>query len=99
MSITPSSENIVKEGTFIYDGCVECDVCIVFSLIRVGTGDYEDSPQIRDDAELDTYYLWFGSTTERGRYTAGGGGFASLSDAIANAESRPGFGSSIRWRT
>jgi hypothetical protein len=98
MSFLPSSENIVKSGTFLYDGSVLCDVCITFSPVRFGTGDYEDSPHVRDDAQIDTYYVHFGSTTERGRYHSGGGGYPSLPEAIANVEQRPDFGASVKWR-
>lgn len=94
----PTRENIVKEGTFLYDDCVECDICIVYCAVRYGSGDYEDPPEIENDVDVNTYYLWFGSTTERGRYNAGGGGYSSLAEAMENAESRPGFGSSVRWK-
>jgi hypothetical protein len=97
MSCVPSSENIVKTGTFLYDGSVLCDVCIAFSPVRFGTGDHEDSPDVSGDAKVATYYVFFGSTTERGRYNAGGGGYSSLEEAIANVEQRPSFGSSVKW--
>ena len=97
MSCSPSNENIVKSGTFLYDGSVLCDVCIALSPVRFGTGDDEDSPDAGDDAEIDTYYVFFGSTTERGRYNAGGGGYSSRAEAIANVEQRPGFGPSVKW--
>ena len=97
MSCLPSSENIVKSGTFLYDGSVVCAVCIAYSPVRFGTGDCEDSPDVADDAEMDSYYVWFGSTTERGSDNAGGGGYSSLEEAIANVEQRPSFGSSVKW--
>ena len=97
MSCVPSSENIVKSGTFLYDGSVLCDVCIAFSPVRFGTGDYADSPDVSGDAEIETYYVFFGSTAERGRYNAGGGGYLSLAEAIANVEQRHGFGPSVKW--
>lgn len=94
----PNRENIVKEGTFLYDDCVECDICIVCSAVRYGSGDSEDLPEIENDVDIHTYYLWFGSTIERGKYNAGGGGYSSLAEAMAFAESRPGFGSSVQWK-
>lgn len=97
MPCVPSIQNIVKTGTFLYDGSAVCDVCIVQSPVRFGTGDNEDSPDVRDDAGIDTYYVFFGSPTERGRYNAGGGGYSSLAEAIANVEQRPGFGQSVKW--
>lgn len=97
MACLPSSANIVKSGTFLYDGSVVCDVCIAYSPVRFGTGDCEDSPDVADDAEMDSYYVWFGSTTERGRYTAGGGAYSSLAEATAKVEQHPSFGSSVKW--
>ena len=97
MSFAPSHENIVKSGTFLYDGTVFCDVCIVFSLVRFGTGDAEDSPDVCDDSNIDTYYVFFGSTTQRGSFTSGGGGYSSLAEAKADVEQRQGIGASVKW--
>jgi hypothetical protein len=97
MTFLSTAENVVARGTFLYDDIVECDICIVYSPVRYGSGDYEDAPDVRDDIEVDTYYLWFGSTTERDRFNAGGGEFCSLEEAKSNAEGRPGFGGSVRW--
>lgn len=97
MSFLPTSENVVAKGTFLYDGTVECDICIVFSPVRYGRGDHEDPPETQNDIEVDTYYLWFGSTTERNRFNAGGGGFSSLQEAMKNAEGRPVIGSTVQW--
>ena len=97
MAAIPDHENVVATGTFLYDDAVECDICIVYSLVRFGSGDYEDLPELENDIEVDTYYVWFGSTTERNRFNAGGGGFPSLQEAINNVEGRPGFGASVRW--
>jgi hypothetical protein len=97
MAALPSPANLVKVGTFLYDDSVVCDVCISFSLVRFGTEDYEDPPEISEDVVADTYYVFFGSTTERGRYDAGGGGYPSLDEAVANVEARPGFGKTVKW--
>jgi hypothetical protein len=88
---------IVKRGTFLYGGSVECDVRIVRSLVRFGTGDYEDPAELRDDVALPTFYVAYGSTTQRGVSTTGGGGHASLSAAMAAAETAIGSAASIRW--
>jgi hypothetical protein len=89
-------QNIVKEGTYLYDGTVECDIRITYSPVRYGTGDHEDPPELSEEQECDTYYLHFGSTTERGCFSAFGGGFPSLAEAIAAAERAPGIGASVR---
>jgi hypothetical protein len=96
MALLPA-ERVVRTGTFLYDGHVECDVRIVLSPVRFGTGDYEDPPEVSNDVDQDTFYIHYGSTTSRGVFTAGGGSFATLSAAITHAEAMPGFGNSVRW--
>ena len=88
---------VVKRGTCLYAGTVECDVCVVLSPVRYGSGDDGDSPDIANDIKADTYYLYFGSTTERERLNAGGGGYSSLAEAMAAAERAPGIGATVRW--
>ncbi len=90
-------DSVVKRGTFLYGGTVECDVCVVLSPVRHGSGDDQDPPEIANDIKVDTYYLYFGSTTERKHFNAGGGGFPSLGEAMAAAERAPGIGTTIRW--
>ena len=50
-----------------------------------------------DDVDQDTFYIHYGSTTARGVSVAGGGGFPTLSAAIAHVEGMPGFGKTVRW--
>ncbi len=97
MEITPN-ETVVMEGTFLYDGKVECDLRIVCSAIRYGSGDYEAPPEIANDVEKTTFYIEFGSTTQRGVFNARGGACDSLDEAMSDAKNTPGIGSSIRWR-
>ena len=93
-----STDTVVLEGTFLYDGTVVCDLRIVRRPIRFGTGDYEDPPEICDELVQDTFYLEYGSTTQRGVFNAGGGAHSSLSAAMAAAEAAPGFGNSVVWK-
>ena len=88
---------VVKKGTFLYSGAVECDLCIVLSPVRFGSGDYEDSPEFANDVESPTYYVYFGSTIERGKFNAGAGGYPSLSEAMAAVEHAAGIGPTVRW--
>jgi hypothetical protein len=97
MNPSEQNETVVKEGVFLYDGRVECDVRILHSPIRYGSGDYEDPSEIENELEQVTYYLQFGSTTERGVFNAGGGAYPSLAQAVAAAEAAPGIGATIRW--
>lgn len=96
-SLAPN-ETVVMEGSFVYDGTIECDIRIVHSPIRYGSGDYEDPPEIADDVQCDTYYVQYGSTTARGVFTSGGMGFPSLSEAMTSAESVAGPGPTVRWK-
>ncbi len=92
-----STDLVVMEETFLYDGTVVCDLRIVQRPIRFGTGDCEDPPEFRDDLVQDTFYIEYGSTTRRGVFNAGGGAPPSLLAAMAHAEAAPGFGSTIVW--
>jgi hypothetical protein len=96
MELSPG-ESVVQAGTFLYDGQVLCDLRIVLSPVRHGTGDYKDPPGVSDDVDRDTFYIQYGSTTSRGVFKAGGGGFPTLSAAVVHVESMPGFGNSVRW--
>ncbi len=92
-----AGEEIVKAGTFLYDGEVLCDVVIVRGPILYGSGDEEDPPEYADDREQETFYIWFGSTTARGQFNAAGPARFTLAEAMKAAEEAPGIGSTIRW--
>lgn len=84
----------VVQGTFLYDGTITCDVRIVRSEVRYGSGDHEDSPDVRDDQPGPCFYIEWGSTTARGEYKAGGGGHSTLSDAMQAAMQQV---SGLKW--
>jgi hypothetical protein len=98
MSSLAPNETVVKEGTFLYDEKVECDIRIVHSPLHYGSGDYQDEREIQDEREQDTFYIQYGSTTERGVFNAGGGGYPSLHEAMTAAINAPGIGHTIRWK-
>ena len=98
MKSPASNETVVKEGTFCYDSDIECDIRVIRSTVRYGSGDPEDSPQIANDVEQTTFYIQYGSTTERGVFNAGGCGYPRLAEAAAAAVESPGIGNTIRWR-
>jgi len=97
MHLNPN-EKIVAAGIFVYGG-TECELRIVFSPVRYGSGDYADDPEIGDDSVTDTYYVQYGSTTQKGTFNAGGGGYPSLAEARVAAESAPGIGPTVRWHS
>lgn len=96
MFLDPSDE-VVKTGTFLYDGTVLCDVRIVRSVLCPGSGDWEDPPELADDQYGEFFYVQYGSTTARGVFNAQGGGGTTVQEAITVAESMPGIGKTIRW--
>jgi hypothetical protein len=92
-----SSEVVVKTGTFLYDETIKCDIRIVRSPIRYGTGDHDDPPEEANDQDREVFYVQFGSTTERGKFNSGCSGKASLEDAVLAAETASGIGHTVQW--
>jgi hypothetical protein len=80
------NEKVVKAGSFLYDDSVVCDVQIRHSPVRYGSGDYEDPPELAEDQQIDCFNVYYGSTTERGQFSAGGGSFESLEEAVRHVE-------------
>ncbi len=89
------TKEIVKKGTFLYDGSVITDIQIIKTNIRYGSGDYEDEPEFRDDVEGVFYNIEFGSTTERGKFVSGSLSHTSLEAAISEAEKATNF--TVTW--
>ena len=50
--MTAAAGRIICEGTWLYAGSTPAGVRIRVTSIRYGTGDYEDPPDLRDDAPL-----------------------------------------------
>lgn len=96
MNLQPG-EKVVATGTYLHAGTFECDLRIVFSPVRYGSGDYADPPDIGDDVVTDTYYVQYGSTTQRGFFNAGGGGYPSLAEARSAAEAALGADRKVEW--
>lgn len=97
MSQLRSGQRIVAEGTFLYDGLVECDIRIVFGPICFGCGEFDEEAHLYGDVVRDTYYVDFGSTTARGVFNASGGAYSSLEEAMTHTLMLPGIGSSVKW--
>ena len=92
-----SGEVVVKAGTFLYNETIPCDIRIVRSPIRYGTGDHDDPPDVANDQDREVFYVQFGSTTERGQFSSNGGDNATLGDAVLAAETAPGIGHTVQW--
>lgn len=97
MGSLQDGETVAMAGVFTYAGTVECDIRIVRSSVRYGSGDCDDPPEIQNDQMCETFYVQFGSTTERGRFNAGSGSYSSLAAAMDAACTTPGIGSTIVW--
>ena len=90
-------DEVVKNGIFLYDGTVTCDVRIIRSEMRPGSGDYDDPPELANDEYGEFFHVQFGSTAERGHFNSSGGVGATPEETIALAESAPGIGNTIEW--
>jgi hypothetical protein len=56
------------------------------SPIWYGTGDYEDPQEIREDREVECYYVWYespGPPGPVGPFNSGSGAYATLAEAEA----------------
>jgi hypothetical protein len=93
-----TTEQVVMQGSFRYAEGVECEIRIVRTNTRFGSGDYQDPPEISEDKEIDSYYVQYGSTTERGVFNAGSEAFSTLEEAAAGAVQQLGAQRAIRWQ-
>ena len=79
---------IVKRGKCLYDGSLEYEVRILKWHIFYGTGDYEDPYEIREDRNIDCYYVYYEDLIRAGEFNAGGGVFLSVDEAVVSIESK-----------
>ncbi len=97
MPTPPLEEQIVNEGIFAYAENVQCEIRIVRTNVRFGSGDAEDPLEVSEDRVTESYYVRYGSTTQRGVFTAGSGPFDSLPEAMAGAALQLGGQRTILW--
>jgi len=88
--ISPSTEHVVKRGTFLYGDSVRCRVEILKTHFRPGV---EDDEAPVDDAYGEFYEVRFESPG-RLQVQAGGGWYDTLADAIRAVESKA---RDVRW--
>lgn len=77
---------VIKEGIWRYDDFVEYKVRIVKWYILYGTGDYEDSPEMSEDKDVECYYVLLEPIVEKGKFPTSRGGFLTLQEAVEDAE-------------
>jgi hypothetical protein len=88
-------EKIIKKGTFLYDHKVICDIQIVETNIRPGTGDPYDSEDLRVDKEGTFYYIKFGSPLKRNLFSSLSLYFTDLQKSIDEADKST---SGVKWK-
>ena len=77
----------IKQGKCTYNNSKEYLIKIVKWNILYGTGDFEDTEEIREDRNIECYYVFFENLLREGVFNAGGG-FLSIEEAILNVESQ-----------
>jgi hypothetical protein len=97
MTSTSLGEHVVKTGSFLYAPGVKCEIRIVHSPVRYGTGDQDDPPEIANDVEANSYYVQFGSPAQPGVFVAGSVAFPSLKEAMLGAAEQLGAQRALRW--
>ena len=80
------NEASIKQGRCAYGNTREYCVKIVKWEVLYGTGDYEDPEEIREDRDIECYYVLYEDLVRKGIFNAGGGGFLSLEEAISSVE-------------
>ena len=83
MTFDPTQAQIIKSGRFHVGGVV-VRVLIAAVNVRIGTGDYEDEPEDRDNREGHFFDVWYGAAGDPERLCNGVGGFENIDDAIAH---------------
>ncbi len=83
----------IKQGKCIYNSSKEYKVKIIKWDILYGTGDYEDPEEIREDRNIECYYIFYEDLVREGLFNAGGGSFLTLEEAISNVESK----TEVKW--
>jgi hypothetical protein len=79
------NSKVVMKGSWTYGGTVKY-LQLIKSDVLYGSGDYEDPPEIRNDKEIECYYIEFLSSTQKDKVDSTSGGFLILAEAIIEAE-------------
>lgn len=93
-----SDFTVVKEGTWLYDGTVPTGVRIVSCSIRYGSGDWADSPDIREDLAAPGFDVqWASATTPRDYGNLASAVFSSLQEAVGYVETSAWAAPTLKW--
>jgi len=77
---------VLREGVWLYDGSVPVRVALQQSDAYIGTGDYEDEPEIADGRPEPCVFIAYEAAGSPGRYRGGVHNLPSLEAALARAE-------------
>lgn len=81
----------VRHGTWLYAGCVPCEVRIVPHDMLYGSGDDEDAPEIAADQKVPCCYVLFHTPTGSPPWVSGGAAL-TVTEAVEIAEAKLGTG-------
>jgi len=79
-------EKAEKRGMCYYQNEKKFEVKIIKWHIFYGTGDYEDTPDIREDRIIDCFYVFYEDIVNEGIFNVGGGCYLSLEEAVNAVE-------------
>lgn len=85
---------VVREAVWLYDGSVPVRVKVLKSPETFGTGDYEDPPDVAENAPIECFFVVYESAGSPGAFNNGITNIATLEEAVAVVEARfPG----VKW--
>ncbi len=91
-------DQIVRTGIWLYDNVAPTQIRIVKRPFTLGTGDYEDPPEIADDRDAPCFVLVWGIPGVTGAFQtqAEGGQYPTLELALEAAD---GLVPGVKWDT
>lgn len=81
-----AGEEVIRVGTWLYDGRVPAQLRIIRQEVSYGTGDYEDPPDIREDREGPCFVIHWGSPGEQDTFKSRSASYPTIEDAVGAAE-------------
>ena len=85
---------VVKRGTWLYDGTAKSAVRIIETDIAYGSGDHEDLPEIRDDRSGEFFYVQWAPPGDD-VFKGSSGPFSTIQEAIVEVEKHTQ--GTVRW--
>jgi len=83
----------IRHGECVYNNTTGYRVKIIKWHILYGTGDYEDPPEIRDNQNVECYYVFYEDIINKGNFNVSGGGFLHLEEAVNSVEANV----NVKW--